>query len=134
MNQSSINADPYPLPTSEPAKIGWAFIIFLTFKGFLSGAFTLVFIGVLNSAWLQGDFWFVLLGSTSFGFSLAAAFWFSGKIRSWWKFTTLSSGELGSADAFIGSASVSELDFSEVKTELARLAALVKPRIAKMPT
>ena len=89
MNQSSINADSYPLPTSEPAKIGWAFIIFLTFIGFLSGAFTLVFIGSLNSAWLKGDFWFVLLGSTSFGLSLAAAFWFSGKIRSWWKFTAL---------------------------------------------
>jgi hypothetical protein len=89
MNQSSINADSYPLPTSEPAKIGWGFIIFLTFTGFLSGAFTFVLIGFLTSSWLKGNFWFVLLGGASFGLSLAAAFWFSGKIGTWRKFFAL---------------------------------------------
>jgi hypothetical protein len=89
MSQSSINAHSYPPEIPESAKIGWGFIILLTFAGFLSGVYTLVFIFFLISVWLKGNLWFLLLGSASFGLSLAAAFWFSGKIRSWWRFSVL---------------------------------------------
>ena len=75
--------------TAARARIGWTFIPFLTFAGFLSGIYEVWYIWFLSILGLGSEYWSVFLGSVSLGLTLAAVLWFYRQIWSWWKVVAL---------------------------------------------
>jgi hypothetical protein len=89
VNDSSNTAFSPGVETTAGPRIGWTFIVLLTFAGLLSSIYVDGFIWFLSTIGLSSEYWFVFLGSISFGLTLAAVLWFYRQIWSWWKVVAL---------------------------------------------